>query len=228
MRHLDFMLIPKGAVVRIEHSTTDLSDHEALVGEIVLPRIDRPRNLRVINRKVADKVTALALANADCASEFLFNVDVCRRRNKSKLDVVLNRRQVDRKLFLALARERKEETRVILNKYWESLIEDNENMRYSIKCKEALKFLSKVFKYNQFEKRDGAIVSCVKVNGEVIKDDAVMNKLIMDHLKKVQVNVKFPIYHEPVPFPKLPVLTEDEMKQVLEKLWPGKLLHWIV
>jgi len=112
MRLLDFMLIPKGAVVRIEHSTTDLSDHEALVGEIVLPRIDRPRNLRVINRKVADKVTALALANADCASEFLFNVDVCRRRNKSKLDVVLNRRQVDRKLFLALAREREEEIRV--------------------------------------------------------------------------------------------------------------------
>ena len=120
--------------------------------------------------------------------------------------------------------EREEETKFILNKYWEDLIEGNENLRYSIHSKEAFRFLSKVFKYNLFEKRDDAIASSVIVNGNVIKDEAVVHRLIMESLKKTQVDPRFPTYDDVVPFPYLDVLDACELDLILGRMWPGKTL----
>jgi len=178
----------------------------------------------VVNKKLANLATEWALVNAECANEFLTCINLCRRTNKRKLLVALNRRQVDRKLFIALSRERDTEARIILNEYWEDLIEENENLRYSIKSKEAFRFLSKVYKYNQFERRDGAMASVVKVGDAVIRNEDEVNRLIMDSLKKVQVDERSSMYSGPLPFPYLPDLNPEELECVFRKLWPGKAI----
>jgi len=115
---LDFMLAPIGARIDFVIITTNLSDHAAVEAKIELPKFDKVRSFRVVNKKLASTATEWALANADCAAEFLPNINICRRKNKRSLFVALNRRQVDRKLFIALSKDRDKTTRLILNEYW--------------------------------------------------------------------------------------------------------------
>ena len=194
---LDYLLAPRGVEVCMNSIATDLSDHKVVVVDVTLPKGVGARNIRVINKGLATEVTKWALDNASCAREFLANIDSCRKKFKRYIYTTLNRRQVERKLYLALLREQQQDTRTILNQYWESLIEENENLRYSIKSREAFQFLSRVYKYNQFEKRDGAIVTCVKVNNDVERDEHKVNKLVMDNLRRIQVDERFPMYQSP-------------------------------
>ena len=111
-------------------------------------------------------------------------------------------------------KEKGEETKVILTKYWEELIEDNEKLRYSVQCKEAFQFLRRVFKYNQFERRDGSIVDRMLHDDKLVMEEAVVNRLVMDNLKNLQVDAKYSNYTGYIPFPKLDPLGVDEIECV--------------
>jgi len=54
-------------------------------------------------------------------------------------------------------------------------MEWNENLRFSKHSREAFKFLRNVYGYNQYERRDGSIVSKVLVDGEVISHTKTVN-----------------------------------------------------
>jgi len=62
------------------------------------------------------------------------------------------------------------------------------------------------------------------IREEVITDETLVHKLIMDHLRSIQVNEKFPIYTKPIPFPELDCLSDMEMEALLNRLWPGKAI----
>ncbi len=123
-----------------------------------------------------------------------------------------------------LVHEKETETRIILNKYWEDLIKDNENLRYSLKSKLAFQFLKKVYKYNMFEKRDGTIANQVLIDEKTIINDNAVHKSIVDALKSIQVNPNFPIYDKPEQFPTLENLTSGGMDDLLRRLWSGKAI----
>jgi len=113
---------------------------------------------------------------------------------------------------MSLVTEKEEGAKVVLNKYWEELIEGNEKLRYSIHSKEAFVFLKKVFKYNQYERRDGSVADKVMVGDEIISDSKEVNKLIVEHLKSIQWDDKFPDYTSTIPFPQLILLVRMKWK----------------
>ena len=64
----------------------------------------------------------------------------------------------------------------------------------------------------------------MKVDGTIVRDEDQVNKLVMDHLRRIQIDERYPMYHSPLPFPNLPVMMEEEMKSVFRRLWPGKAI----
>jgi hypothetical protein len=221
---LDFAIASKALKVEAVVVDTNLSDHNAVKFSITPPRFGKPKNLRILNRKIAADATMEAISEAKDAKGFLQRIHDFRKQNKDKTYKVLNKRQVERKLFLSVAQEKEVETKIILDKYWKELIEGNEKLRYSMRSKEAFQFLKRVYKYNQFEPRDGSIVNKVIVNGNIVAEEDEVNRLIMDNLKNIQMNAKFPTYAEPFPFPKLDELTIEEMETILKRMYPGKAI----
>jgi len=219
---LDFALVPKQAAVRIDIIETVLSDHHAIRLTISIPDYKRTRTFRILDRSVASAGTLNAVWNSRNASDFLHLIHKFRKVNKLRIFKTLKRRQVERKLFLALVKEKTEETKTILTKYWEELIEGNEKLRYSVQSKEAFQFLKRVFKYNQFERRDGSIADRVVNGGHVITEESDVNRLIMENLKSIQVNETYPSYEGHIPFPKLGCLSKHEVEDVLKRFYPGK------
>ena len=219
---LDFALVPRQAEVRIDTIETVLSDHHAIRLTISIPHYKRPRTLRILDRSVASAGTLNAVCSSRNASDFLHLIQKFRKVNKLRIFKTLKRRQVERKLFLALMKEKTEETKTVLTKYWEELIEGNEKLRYSIQSKEVFQFLKKVFKYNQFERRDGSIADKVVQDGQVITEEADVNRLIMENLKSIQVNKAYPSYEGYIPFPKLGCMSKQDVEDVLRRFYHGK------
>ena len=79
-----------------------------------------------------------------------------------------------------------------------------------------------MYKYNQFQKRDGSIANKVFFNGEIVTEENEVHFRILENLKKIQSSDKFPQYSSAVPFPALEPLSETEMYSLLKDLWTGK------
>jgi len=221
---LDYSIAYKSLDLQIAVNESDLSDHRVIVTTIPIRKFRRPPNLRVVNKKLAVKATESALSKSNNAKKFLDNIHQFRRRNKKQVNIILNRRQVTRKLFLALVKDQEDDTRTVLNRYWKDLIGENENLRYSVDSREAFRFLGRVFKYNQFEKRDGAIANSVQVEGRIVDEENEVNRLIMDSLRRTQLDPRFPCYSGLLPFPNLGIPSEEELEFLLNRLWPGKAI----
>ncbi len=221
---LDFIICNPGNIVKTICINPNLSDHSALRIVLSTPQVQRIPNIKVINREIAHLATIEALQCSSNSEEFLKSISKFRESNKDKLYKILNRRQINRKLFLVLVKEKETETKVILNKYWEDLIKENEKLRYSICSKEAFAFLKKVYKYNLFEKRDGSIDTKILVDDLIITNEQDVHKHIINALKSIKVNEKFPKYDQPKPFPVLANLTDNELDDLIGRLWSGKAI----
>ena len=71
-------------------------------------------------------------------------------------------------------------------KYWRDVLEENEKLRFSQMSKQAFELLRRIYKYNQFEKRDGSLVSKIKEGEVIITDEKLVNKELMGHLMSIQ------------------------------------------
>ncbi len=79
-----------------------------------------------------------------------------KRHNKSLLDTLLRLQDED------------VDFKKVITEYWNNLNELNEKMRYSNEpqvVKESFQFMKRVYKYNQYERRDGSIVN------KILKED---------------------------------------------------------
>ena len=90
---------------------------------------------------------------------------------------------------------------------------------------EAFKFLKRTYKYHEYDKRDGSIVNKILLDdGTIEHSKEEVDKLLRNIMKAAQLKPDQPLYNEPVPFPKLPELTTEECKVILEKLSYGKAI----
>ena len=89
----------------------------------------------------------------------------------------------------------------MVNEYWKEKIEENESFRFSSQSKEAFRFLRKVYKYHEYQRRDGAIIDRVlEANGEVVTDEDQVHVRILEALKELQVKNDEPTYEKLEPF----------------------------
>ena len=101
--------------------------------------------------------------------------------------------------------------------YWREMVQENEKLRFSQHSKEAFRMMRDIYKYNQFDKRDGSIVSKVLEGEVVVNDEKQVNALLIEHLKSVQWDPSQRIYEEnpPEPFPVLEAPSIEEMNEIL-------------
>ncbi len=70
-----------------------------------------------------------------------------------------------------------EDLKQIVNDFWKEKATENETERFSDKMKDAFDFLNKVYKYHEFNRRDGSLIDKVlDTDGEVILDRAEVNR----------------------------------------------------
>jgi len=116
-----------------------------------------------------------------------------------------------------------DDLRLVIDKYWKDRAEENEEFRFSDRSKEAFDFLRKVYKYHEYQRRDGAIINRVKdEEGNVVIDEKEVHKLVLSKLQSIQVKDGEPKYDEPIPFPKLGPPSRGEMFDMLHQLSTGK------
>ena len=104
------------------------------------------------------------------------------------------------------------------------------DLRFSSFQKTAFDFIRKISKYDQFQRRDGSIVSVIYesdpiANNSLITDPILVNRSVIQHLKthdeKLQENLCKLNF---LKLPNLPPLSEDKLKCVLDMLSQHKAL----
>ena len=144
-------------------------------------------------------------------------------RNKNRIFKSIKRKDYERKLFQQLIEYKYLDVKEIIRKYWDDLYLENENMRFGEDMPRAFQDLAKIFGYKNFECREGSIAHVIQEDGVTLADPNVVNKKIMDFLKSIQQNLRFPVV-EKTDFPNLPNLSEDEVDAILEGMASGKAL----
>jgi hypothetical protein len=132
-------------------------------------------------------------------------------RQKTKLtrEVNLKFKRENQDIMKAInsMQDEDEDIDFLIAEYWRKLWEKTQDQRWSEESKEAFNTMRRLTKYNQFEKRDGSIVSKIQISDqEVITDIEKVEEIIITQLKKIQTLESEPKYDHELQFPKLPRL----------------------
>ncbi len=223
---LDFLVSSKmyKNICKVYHM--DSSDHAAVVWQLDgIMAIDRKR-ITIVNKKLSDEVSMAALATSSSSKEFLLCVSQAYDTHRDRIYVQLNSRKIERNLFKLLVNSDGELTNSLTLRYWKQTLEDNERMRFSQMSKGAFQFLEKVYKYGQYEKREGSIVNKIQEEDKIISDVDLVNKALIGHLKTVQFSLGQKQYTDDnmAPFSFLNPPSNQEMHDILDAISIHKAL----
>jgi len=85
--------------------------------------------------------------------------------------------------------------------------------------REAFKFLQVAFRYHEYDRRDGSIISkIIGSEGEIISDPREVNRRVIQNLKSLQTKEDEVEYLQPSPFPVLDEVTKHDMDQIFNSL----------
>ncbi len=89
----------------------------------------------------------------------------------------------------------------------------------------------RILKYDEFSKRDGSIISKVRVEEEIITDHKEVAKLLLEVVENIQKRKEMPPFlRDPSAQVKikhmLPALTETETREILNLMGHGKGIAW--
>ena len=229
---LDFVIA--GSAIRVFDlkvaKSDDISDHDILTFNISVKMPDVSlRTVYLPNKKLADKFTMNSLQKAASSGEFM---NLIQRRLKSRnmnICSKVKRKPFKRELLdkLLFSASDDEELASVISEYWREKANENETNRFSGRIKEAFKFLKTVFKYHEYDRRDGSIISRILGNeGEVICDPGEVNRRVLQNLKTLQTKDDELVYMQPEPFPTLNELTTQEMEKILNTLSTNKAVAY--
>lgn len=227
---IDFAIHGKGIVLREWQAFESLSDHKIVTCEAVVecPKPSTKRFL-VPNRKTAERMTLYAINNAKTSQEYLELLTKGRKKVGSKIMKTIKIKSWQKNLQDRLLRieNEDEDIRRIIQEYWMNQAEQNEDERYSQQSKKAFEFLRRVYKYNQYEKRDGSIVNKIMLeDNRVVTNPEEVAQSIIESLKEIQTKRDEPEYTNEVPFPKLSPLDSEELEAILRKLGTNKAISY--
>jgi len=184
------------------------------------------RQIRVVNKELAREVSLWAL-NSSCSSkEFLEKVKDTNIVLKNEVYKQIDQRRFERKLFKVLVTSDGNLANDLTIKYWKEVLKENERLRFSQMSRQAFELLGKVYKYNEYEKRDGSLVTKVREGDVIIADEKSVNKELMKHLMSIQRDPDRGLYEDQplIPFPMLGSSTVDEMREMLGIITTHKAL----
>ena len=222
---LDFAIVSKDLSASLQVSSHSLSDHLPIILKVD-PKIMNPSREKVCipNRKLAEYITISSLLKAKDALSWIKSHQEKFEKFKARVMKRIKKVDYNRKLFERLTERKNIAISETINKFWFDLIQENESLRFSKDMAEAFKQLSKIFKYKPPGK-DGSIVNCVKVGEDIIYDQNVINKLLLDVLKKLQLDSTKPI-PDPLPFPEFEDITPREAGLIFDRMASNKALSF--
>ena len=97
-------------------------------------------------------------------------------------------------------------------------------MRFGLNPKEAFRKFQVVTKYHAFEKRDGSIISKIKVDGVTVQSPEQVNLYLKENLQNLCGNDQTSTLTKSSIFPHLPKLTIMELRQIVRGLSKSKAL----
>ncbi len=223
---LDFLVMSKRGKSCSSFLDTILSDHKILVWRFEDINTIERKKILVINKKLSQEVSLGAVRMSKNSADFLWHMGEAWKKNKDHVYLPLNSRKMERVLFKRLVNSEGEVSNTLTLDYWRQMLEENEKQRFSQAEKQAFDFLQRVYKYGQYEKRDGSIVSKVKDGNIIITDEKRVNELLLQHLKSIQYNsdVMDCEGDSGIEFPKLKPLTKEEMRAILMNISTNKAL----
>ena len=196
--------------------------------DINIPRLkSATKILIVLDRKKAERITLNSLAQAKNSLTFMKAINKKLKRTGYSVNktVKIKPRKTELLNRLLEVTEEASDLKKIIQEHWREKIEDCERNRYSQYLKEAFDFLKKVYKYHEYKRRDGSIITKVYgQDGSIITDPDEVNTAIMNHIRSMQIKDTEPKFTEPLAFPPLPDLTTEEMLSLIERLSTNKAL----
>jgi len=211
----------------------DLSDHHAIWAEIAIKAPEKSlRTTKMPDKMISKDITIQSLQECSDAESFLLTLKKLLKKNKHKLWRKIRIKTKDNELLkriLSLRNcdlgEEDDSLTKAIKDYWKEKAIDCETMLGTNRLKEAFSFLRKVYKYHEFNRRDGSIIDKIRRDdGTVTYEEEEVHKLLIENLKNTQLKENEPIYKEPLPFPVLPILDQQEMVDIVSKISHGKAL----
>jgi len=207
-----------------------VSDHDILMFRMSVQAPDRSlRTFTLPDRKLADRFTLNSLRRATNSNDFLKCIQ-CRLKSRNmKVSLEIKRKPFKRELLdkLLFSSADDEDFAKIISEYWKEKAAENEANRFQGRMSEAFKFLRKIFKYHEYDRRDGSIIGKIKgEGGDVISDPREVNKKIIQHLKTIQTKEGESEYLTPLPFPRLDALSMKGMEEVISSLSTNKAIAY--
>jgi len=222
-----------GSEIKIENvissTMSDVSDHCKWTFDIEIACPKAKNSIRIPNRKLADSFTVNSLLKAREASDFLKNIENRLRSVDMNLTKELKRKPFRKELLQRLMStiETDEDFRSIINDYWSGKALENEMHRFSDKSRDAFDFLRRVFKYHEYNRRDGSIINkVVESNGTVIVEKEEVDKKVVEALKSIQLKMDQPYYDVHEPFPRLEEPSEEETEDLFNQLSVNKAISF--
>ena len=145
------------------------------------------------------------------------------KRKQAYLKIKPKRFQNDSLKNILMAIKDEETLMKDINKYWENFWNEQEDTRYSPLSKNAFDIMKKICKYNSYEKRDGSIVNQImRDDGIITQDKEEVSSLLISVLKDIQYSTQMEQYIGKLPFPDLPELSDEEVKNLLQTIAANK------
>ncbi len=204
------------------------SDHKLVHCSFKIQKVKiSDMKIKIHNRKLAEKLSQEVLKKSSKAQEFLNQmIQKLKERNfvitktikiKPKRNELLER-------ILTIQNEDEDVDDIIKN-YWSEMCDLIENQRYSPKSSEAFSLMKKIYKYHQYDRKDGSVVNKLLLpDDKVIEGQNKVSKLLIEEMKKIQITNDEPSYNSYIPFPELPLLTDIECKEIMENISTNKAL----
>ena len=224
---LDFILLGSSLKANLLSVNNTPSDHKLLAWEVTLPCPESHSLIKVPNRSFAEEITHYAWTKASNTKEFLKLIEYSCKANPGKVVRIIKKKAYKKPSIQVILDASEDcDALTVIRNYFKQFHSELEDKRFSNLSKTFFKYIKKVFKYDQMDKRDGSVINSVKdeYDNLITKTDEVNKQLMatikelqIDSLKPQPINLRFPFMNDK---------TTTEMKGVLDRLWNGKAITW--
>ena len=203
---------------------SELSDHKYIWIDIAVESPQKSlRKTRIPDRKFAEKIIISCLNKCNDAHDFirLFYEEIKTKRHK--LMKVVKNKSRNQDLLNRILNNEDEDTLTVIREYWKEKVNECSNWFLDNRLKEAYGFLRRVYKFHEYNRRDGSLISKIKKDdGTITYEEDEVHRELINQPQLTQVKDSEPKYEQATPFPNLPLLSEEEMGDLIFKISSGK------
>jgi len=224
---LDFAVYGSSLLVDCEVMLQTPSDHKALLWSVSIDVPTRRHVEKIPNKVLANRISLQALKDPETSNslEVLKAFKNLRRKHKRRwFKLIKYKPKKYPYLDFLLNLKEDEDVSKESKLYWRNFWFETEGNRFSQYSREAFLAYRNICKYHMYDKKDGSVVSCLRLeDGTIVSDPQKVSHYLLDTLKKIQYvpGMGATILNE---FPKLSMLNRVEMEDICGCLSRGKAI----